>query len=77
LHGDFGDSFFYGRPSLGLILERLPATLELAITSLGIALLFGLPLGLYSGLYPNLISSKLIMSGSILGFWLPTQKVGS
>lgn len=52
LHGDFGNSFVYGRPALDLILERLPATLELAITALGIALLFGLPLGLYAGLYP-------------------------
>ncbi|NEJ24348.1 ABC transporter permease subunit [Rhizobium leguminosarum] len=76
LHGDFGNSFVYGRPALGLILERLPATLELAITALGIALLFGLPLGLYAGLYPNRISSKLIMSGSILGFSLPTFWVG-
>ncbi|GHC76916.1 ABC transporter permease [Limoniibacter endophyticus] len=76
LHGNFGDSFVYGRPALGLILERLPATLELAITALGIAIVVGLPLGLYAGLYPNRASSRLIMTGSILGFSLPTFWVG-
>ncbi|PRD42493.1 ABC transporter permease [Phyllobacterium phragmitis] len=75
-HGDFGDSFVYGRPALGLILERLPATLELAISALLIAIVIGLPLGLYAGLYPNRLSSRIIMSGSILGFSLPTFWVG-
>ena len=76
LHGDFGTSFVYNRPALGLILERMPATLELAFSALIIALVIGLPLGLYAGLYPNRVSSKLIMSGSILGFSLPTFWVG-
>lgn len=74
--GDFGNSFVYGRPALGLILERLPATLELAITALTIAVVIGLPLGLYAGLYPNRLSSRIIMTGSILGFSLPTFWVG-
>ena len=74
--GNFGDSFVYGRQALGLILERLPATLELAVTALGLALVVGLPLGLYAGLYPNRISSRVIMTGSILGFSLPTFWVG-
>lgn len=76
LHGDFGTSFVYNRPALGLILERMPATLELACSALIIALVIGLPLGLYAGLYPNRISSRIIMSGSILGFSLPTFWVG-
>jgi peptide/nickel transport system permease protein len=76
LQGNFGESFVYDRPALGLILERLPATLELAIGALLIALVIGLPLGLYAGLYPNRISSRVIMSGSILGFSLPTFWVG-
>lgn len=74
--GDFGDSFVYGRPALGLILERLPATLELAITALLIAIVIGIPLGLYAGLYPRRISSRIIMTGSVLGFSLPTFWVG-
>lgn len=76
LHGDFGTSFVYGRPALGVILERLPATLELAVSALFISLIIGLPLGLYAGLYPNRTSSRVIMTGSILGFSLPTFWVG-
>lgn len=74
--GDFGNSFVYGRPALGVIIERLPATLELAISALWIALVVGLPLGLYAGLFPNRVSTKIIMTGSILGFSLPTFWVG-
>ncbi|VDS10272.1 Glutathione transport system permease protein GsiC [Paracoccus haematequi] len=74
--GDFGTSFVYGRPALDVILDRLPATLELALLAMVIALVIGLPLGLYAGLYPNRISSRVIMTGSILGFSLPTFWVG-
>lgn len=74
--GDFGESFVYGRPALTLILERFPATLELAITALGMAIVFGIPLGLYAGLYPDRWSSRIIMTGSIFGFSLPTFWVG-
>jgi peptide/nickel transport system permease protein len=76
LHGDFGDSFVYRKPALQLIAERLPATLELAITALVLAIVIGVPLGLYAGLYPDRLSSRVIMSGSILGFSLPTFWVG-
>ncbi|WP_417271563.1 ABC transporter permease [Celeribacter sp.] len=72
LEGNFGDSFVYGTSAIKLILLRLPATLELAVVALLIALLIGLPLGLYAGLYPERASSRLIMSGSILGFSLPS-----
>src|SRR5690606_19004734 len=75
-HGDFGNSFVHGRPALGVILERLPATLELTLAALGIAIVVGLPLGLYAGLYPERLSSRVIMSGSVLGFSLPTFWVG-
>ena len=74
--GDFGESFVYGEPSLKLIVERMPATLELAFCSLFISILFGIPLGLYAGLKPESPVSKTIMSGSILGFSLPTFWVG-
>ncbi|MGV0819813.1 ABC transporter permease [Martelella sp. AMO21009] len=76
LHGDFGNSFVYGRPALTIILQRLPATLELAFSALIIAIVIGIPLGLYAGLYPDRPSSHFIMSGSILGFSLPTFWVG-
>ncbi|MCF1502357.1 ABC transporter permease [Afifella sp. H1R] len=76
LRGDFGNSFVYGRSALQVILERFPATLELALSALVIALIVGLPLGLYAGLRPRSIASRIIMSGSILGFSLPTFWVG-
>ena len=59
-----------------LILERMPATFELAIFALLIAVVLGIPLGMLAGLRPNSIASKSIMTGSILGFSLPTFWVG-
>ena len=74
--GDFGRSFVQGIPALPMILERFPATIELAIFSLFRSLLFALPLGIYAGLYPERKASRIIMSGSILGFSMPTFWVG-
>jgi peptide/nickel transport system permease protein len=74
--GDLGKSFVYGRPALEVILERMPATLELAFLAMLISVGIGIPLGLYAGLYPQRKSSKAIMAGSILGFSLPTFWVG-
>lgn len=76
LHGDLGRSFVYNVPSVTLVLQRLPATLELAFGALLIAMLIGIPLGLFAGLRPRHPLSRLIMSGSILGFSLPTFWVG-
>lgn len=69
--GDFGTSFVYNRPALSLILERMPATMELAFSAVVIAVVIGLPLGLWAGLRPASASGKTIMAGSILGFSLP------
>jgi peptide/nickel transport system permease protein len=74
--GDLGRSFAFNTPAIQLILERMPATLELAVAALLIAVVFGLPLGLWAGLKPNSIAGKSIMAGSILGFSLPTFWVG-
>lgn len=76
LSGDLGTSFVYGRPALDVILERMPATLELAVLAMAIAIAIGLPLGLYAGLRPEARTAKAIMAGSILGFSLPTFWVG-
>lgn len=76
IHGNLGNSFVYNVPAVTLIIQRLPATLELAFAALGIAVVLGVPLGLWAGLKPNHISSRLIMTGSILGFSLPTFWVG-
>ena len=74
--GDLGKSFVFGRPALEVILERMPATLELAFLAMLMSVGLGIPLGLYAGLYPDRTASKAIMAGSILGFSLPTFWVG-
>ncbi len=76
LGGDLGNSFVHGRPALEVILERMPATLELAVLAMVIAIAIGIPLGLYAGLKPESRASRAIMAGSILGFSLPTFWVG-
>ena len=76
LSGDLGNSFIFGEPALKLILQHMPATLELAFTSLMLAVIIGIPLGLYAGLYPESPVSQGIMATSILGFSLPTFWVG-
>ncbi|QNP47194.1 ABC transporter permease [Diaphorobacter aerolatus] len=76
LHGNLGTSFVYNVPAIQLILQRLPATLELAVAALLLAVLIGVPLGLFAGLYPDNAFAKTIMAGSIVGFSLPTFWVG-
>ncbi len=76
LQGDLGRSFVFNEPALQLIYQRMPATLELALGATFLALIIGLPLGLFAGLRPNAWGSRTIMAGSILGFSLPTFWVG-
>ena len=76
LGGDMGRSFAFSTPALTLIFERMPATLELAVFAIVIAVLLGIPLGLWAGLRPNGFAGKSIMAVSILGFSLPTFWVG-
>ena len=76
LAGDLGRSFALGTPALALILDRLPATMELALTAMTMALAVGIPLGMLAGSRPEARSSQAIMAGSILGFSLPTFWVG-
>ena len=76
LRGDLGQSFVHSTSALGLILERLPATLELAVVAMGLAVLIGIPLGLLAGLKPDSAAGRGVMAGSIIGFSLPTFWVG-
>jgi len=76
VRGDLGTSFLFGEPALKIILQRMPATLELAFAALFMAIVLGIPLGLYAGLKPDSFFSKAIMTGSIVGFSLPTFWVG-
>lgn len=76
LQGDLGSSFAFNIPAIELILQRLPATLELALAATLLAILIGIPLGLISGLNPDRWYARSIMAGSIFGFSLPTFWVG-
>lgn len=75
LHGDFGRSFFHHRPVIDVVLERLPATIELTLAAAALALLIGIPLGLYAGtrrvrLPDRLVSLASLVGVSMPGFWL-------
>jgi peptide/nickel transport system permease protein len=76
VQGDLGKSFVYGKSALEVIIERLPATLELALVAMVLSILIGIPLGLYAGLKPESPIAKGIMAISIVGFSLPTFWVG-
>jgi peptide/nickel transport system permease protein len=75
-HLDFGNSFLTGESALRLILERMPATLELATFAMFLSLVIGVPLGIYAGLKPRGLGGRSIMAGSVLGFSLPNFWVG-
>jgi len=76
LRGDLGRSFVFNEPALRVILQRLPATLELAVAAVLISVVVGLPAGLYAGLRPDAFGARALMAGSILGFSLPSFWVG-
>lgn len=75
LSGDFGNSLHFKEPALELVLQRLPATLTLAVTGLGMAILIGIPLGFLGGLKAGSITDAIgrliaLMGQSIPNFWL-------
>ena len=76
LKGQLGYSFTFNEPALKVIFDRFPATLELALAAIVIAIVIGLPLGLWAGVRPRSTIDRVIMTGSILGFSLPSFWVG-
>jgi peptide/nickel transport system permease protein len=76
LRGDLGTSYVYNVPAFTLIMRALPATLELATSALLLAVLIGLPLGLWAGYRPDSVGAQIVAALSILGFSLPTFWVG-
>ncbi len=74
--GNMGKSFVFGVSAMDLIVQRMPATLELALFAMLIAVTFGVPLGMWAGLKPDAFSARTIMAGSILGFSMPSFWVG-
>jgi peptide/nickel transport system permease protein len=76
LQGDLGTSFIFNKPAMGLIVERIPATLELAVSAMLLAVIIGIPAGMYAAVRPRTWLSKTIMSGSLLGISLPVFWLG-
>jgi peptide/nickel transport system permease protein len=76
VQGEFGLSLRQGRKVSSLIVERFPATLELAATAAVIALLVGIPMGVYAALRRGNFASQLMMTFSLLGVSLPTFLIG-
>ena len=75
-HGEFGLSLRQGQKVSSLIAERFPATFELAFAAAVIALVVGLPLGVYAALRRGHFGSQLVMGLSLLGVSLPTFLIG-
>jgi peptide/nickel transport system permease protein len=76
VQGEFGLSLRQGRKVSALIVERFPATVELALAAALIALLVGIPMGVYAALRRGTFSSQLMMTFSLLGVSLPTFLIG-
>jgi peptide/nickel transport system permease protein len=74
--GEFGLSYRIGKPVDELLAERLPATIELVAVSAVIALLVGVPMGVYTGLKRNAWLSRVFLTVSLIGISLPTFVIG-
>jgi len=78
--GDFGDSLHFKTPAMPMVLERLPATLQLALTALIMAVIVGLPLGLVGGFNPgsfidNIARILALLGQSVPNFWLALMMI--
>jgi len=76
MRGEFGISYRLAQPVSRLIGERLPATLELALTASLLSIAIGVPMGVYTGIHRDSWLSRLLMAVSLVGVSLPTFLVG-
>ncbi|BCL63140.1 ABC transporter permease [Desulfomarina profundi] len=76
MHGNFGKSYVSQIDALDMILERFPATFELAFTALFISFILGVGLGVVVSINPNGFFSRTIMAGSLFGISIPTFLIG-
>jgi peptide/nickel transport system permease protein len=74
--GDFGKSFKYAEPVIGVIKSRLPATIELAIFAIIIAILMAIPLGVWAGSKPNSWIDNLGTTLGLFGISMPSFWLG-
>ncbi len=71
MQGEFGTSFFHRRPVYDVIVERLPATIELSVVAMIIALVTAIPLGVAAAIHKNTIIDRVATIGSLFGVSLP------
>src|SRR5688500_918155 len=76
VQGDFGLSLRQVQPVSKLLVERLPATLELSIVAAIFALVAGIPMGVYTALRPRSFFSQILLAVSLAGVSLPTFLIG-
>ncbi len=76
VQGNFGESMRYGEPVLQLVAERLPATVELALASLLVAIIIALPIGVYSAIKHNTLWDHSGMTVALVGISLPNFWLG-
>lgn len=76
MHGELGTSFIYGQPAFEVVLERLPATLELAFSAMIISVLLGIPLGVIASVDSRSVLSRSIMFFSLAGISVPVFWTG-
>jgi len=74
--GEFGLSYQHARPVGEIILEKLPATLELSLVAAALALLLGVPMGIYTGINRHSWGAQLLLAVSLIGVSLPTFLIG-
>ncbi|MCC6305387.1 MAG: ABC transporter permease [Rhodobacteraceae bacterium] len=76
VQGNFGLSYQYARPVIDIVAERLPATVELSLAAVFLALALGIPMGIYTGIRPSAPLARVLMGLSLVGISLPTFFTG-
>lgn len=77
LRGDLGESFYLGGRSVtGVLLERLPATIQLAIAALFFAVIIGVPMGIFAAIKHNSPADQIVMSVTMIGISIPSFRLG-
>lgn len=71
LEGNIGQSFFYKKPAMDVILSKAPATIELVLCCTVLIVILSIPMGIYSAIYPRRLLSRLIMGLSTIGVSVP------
>lgn len=76
LSGDLGESFRYKQPAMGLVVAKLPATIQLALFSLSLTVMVGIPLGLWAGAHANSVADWIISVITFVGISIPSFWLG-